>query len=92
MDNDIDPPSFLEEDNDDFKIKHSNVESNVITGIPIFEHQNQNKKIEISNSKSKISISAVDKKKQANNTPNFSSKVLLKDTESKNEIINCNYS
>lgn len=90
MENDIDPPSFLEEDNDYFKNKPANVDNNVITGIPVFEPQNPNKKLEKCPSKNKITISAVDKKKNTNNTPNLSNKILLKDTES-NIIINAYY-
>lgn len=83
MENDIDPPSFLEDDNDNFKVKQTSVDNNIITGIPIFEPQSQNKIIEKSTSKHKISISAVDKKKQTNNNnSNTSNKVLLKETES----------
>lgn len=92
MENDIDPPSFLEEDNDYFKNKPTNVDNNIITGIPIFEPQNHREKIEKSSSKNKISISAVDKKKQpVNITPNLSSKMLLKEAESKHFKLKNNY-
>jgi len=88
MENDIDPPSFYEEEDDYFKMKPNNLDNNIITGIPIFESQIQNKnaKIEKNPSKNKISINAVDKKKSVtNNTPNINSnKMLLKDLESKN--------
>jgi len=82
MENDIDPPSFFEEDNDYFKNMPSNVDNNVITGIPIFDKQNQNKKIEKSSSINKILINAVDKKKPTVNNPNSNNKIFLKETES----------
>ncbi len=89
MDNDIDPPSFLEEDEDNYKTNIN--DNNIITGIPIFEQQShsKNNKVEKNSekisAKNKITINAVDKKKTAmNNISNMvNNKNSFKELESK---------
>ncbi len=79
MENEIDPPSIIE---DDDYFKNNTNDNNIITSIPINEpNLNKNIRLEKSASKSKITISAIDKKKINDNKGSFSTTNVQKNKE-----------
>lgn len=85
MENDIDPPSILEDDEHKNYISRDN---NILTGIPVFEAvSTKNAALNKSISKNKITINAIDKKKITYNNDNDNLN-LRSNAKKENESIN----